>query len=105
MLLTLLASATGSSALFSGLDIIPVCNSLSNRELISSGAELVAAKEWETSNYSTIFLKLCWQIIYGMYYHYNIAFIRNRQSLLFDFIFDDRPLPGAGALKPGIENG
>lgn len=40
-----------------------------------------------------------------MYYHYNIAFIRNRQSLLFDLIFDDRPLPGAGALKPGIENG
>lgn len=49
------------------------------------------------------FLELCWQIIYV--YHYNNAFIRNRQSLLFDFIFDDRPLPGAGALKPGIENG
>lgn len=58
MLLTLLASDTGSSALFSGLDIIPVCNSLSNRELISSGAELVAAKECETSNYSTIFLRI-----------------------------------------------
>lgn len=56
VLLTLLASDTGSSALFSGLDIIPVCNSLSNRELISSGAELVAAKECETSNYSTVFL-------------------------------------------------
>lgn len=58
VLLTLLASATGSSALFSGLDIIPVCNSLSNRELISSGAELAAAKECETSNYSTIFLRV-----------------------------------------------
>lgn len=103
MLLTLLASDTGSSALFSGLDIIPVCNSLSNRELISSGAELVAAKEWETSNYSTVFLTVVLADIYV--YHYNIAFIRNRQSLLFDFIFDDRPLPGAGALKPGIENG
>lgn len=84
LLLTLLASDTGSSAFFSGLEIIPVCNSLSNRELISNGAKLVAAKECKTHLITLqYFLEFCWQIIYAN--PHNIAFSRNKQSLLVDF--------------------
>lgn len=55
MLLILFVLVIGFSVFFFGLDIIFVCNSLFNRELIFSGVEFVVVKEWGIFNYFIVF--------------------------------------------------
>lgn len=55
MLLILFVLVIGFSVFFFGLEIIFVCNSLFNRELIFSGVEFVVVKEWEIFNYFIVF--------------------------------------------------
>lgn len=55
VLLILFVLVIGFSVFFFGLEIIFVCNSLFNRELIFSGVEFVVVKECEIFNYFIVF--------------------------------------------------